>query len=151
MNAVEFIKQDHRQIEELFGSFLDAESESTQEEVFQQIETGLTAHSDMEEQVFYPALQGVAPDEVKEALEEHAEVKQMLADLLDADVNDEDFDSRFQKLMRSIIMYKRRSRQTASWKSQQNIWTTIGCRRWPMKCAASNAGSKTTWLLDHDK
>jgi len=102
MNAVEFIKQDHRQIEELFRSFLDAESESTQEEVFQQIETGLTAHSDMEEQVFYPALQGVAPDEVKEALEEHAEVKQMLADLLDADVNDEDFDSRFQKLMDEV-------------------------------------------------
>ncbi len=102
MNAIEFIKEDHLRIEELFQKFLAAEGETTEESLFQQIETGLSAHSEMEEQVFYPALKDIAGDKVKEALKEHAEVKQMLADLLDADLNDEDFEPKFQKLVEDV-------------------------------------------------
>jgi hemerythrin superfamily protein len=102
MNAIEFIKQDHRRIEELFQSFLSAESDTTLENLFQEIETGLSAHAEMEEQVFYPALKGIVPDKVDEAIKEHAEVKQLLADMLDADLNDEDFDSRFHQLVDDV-------------------------------------------------
>jgi hemerythrin superfamily protein len=102
MNAIDFIKQDHLRIEELFQNFLAAESEMTQEDLFQEIETGLSAHSEMEEEVLYPALKDIAPDKVDEALQEHAEVKDMLADLLDADVGEEDFESRFQKLVSDV-------------------------------------------------
>ncbi len=102
MNAIEFIKEDHRRIEEFFQNFLDAESEMTQEDLFQEIETGLSAHSEMEEEALYPALKEIAPDKVDEALKEHAEVKQMLADLLDADLSDEKFESKFQKLVADV-------------------------------------------------
>jgi hemerythrin superfamily protein len=99
MNAIELIKQDHQQIEELFRDFFETESETALEDNFQQIETVLTAHSEMEEQVFYPAVEEFAPDKVEEAVREHAEVKEMLADLLDADLNEDTFESKFQKLM----------------------------------------------------
>jgi hemerythrin superfamily protein len=102
MNAIEFIKQDHRRIEELFENFLDAESEMTQEDLLQEIETGLSGHSEMEEQVFYPALKAIAPDKVDEALKEHSEVKQILADLLDPDLNEDDFESRFHTLVKDV-------------------------------------------------
>ena len=102
MNAIELIKQDHQRIEELFRNFFETESETSQEDIFQQIETGLTAHSEMEEQVFYPALEEFAPDKVEEAVKEHAEVKEMLADLLDADLNEQTFESKFQKLMDDV-------------------------------------------------
>ena len=102
MNAIDFIKQDHVRIEKLFQNFLRSESETTQEDLFQEIEIGLSAHSEMEEQVFYPALKDIAPDKVDEALKEHAEVKQMLADLLDADLSDEKFESSFQKLVEDV-------------------------------------------------
>ena len=102
MNPIEFIKQDHRRIEELFQNFLAAESDMTQEDLLQEIETGLIAHSEMEEQVFYPAMKDIAPDTVIEALKEHAEVKQMLADLPDADLGDEGFEFRFQKLVEDV-------------------------------------------------
>lgn len=102
MNAIEFIKQDHRRIEEYFENFLDAESDMNQEDLFQEIETGLSAHSEMEEQFLYPALQDVAPEKVDESLKEHAEVKELLADLLDADVNEETFESGFRKLAESV-------------------------------------------------
>jgi len=102
MNAIEFIKQDHLRIEELFQNFLRSESETAKENLFQEIETGLSTHSEMEEQAFYPALKDIAPDKVDEALKEHAEVKQMLADLLDADLSDEKFESSFQKLVDDV-------------------------------------------------
>jgi hemerythrin superfamily protein len=102
MNVIEFIKQDHRRIEELFENFLDAESDMTQEDLFQEIETGLSAHSEMEEQVLYPALKDIAPDKVHEALKDHAEVKELLADLLDADLGENDFESSFQKLVQDV-------------------------------------------------
>ena len=102
MNATDFIKQDHVRIEKLFQNFLRSESETTRENLFQEIEIGLSAHSEMEEQVFYPALKDIAPDKVDEALKEHAEVKQMLADLLDADLSDEKFESSFQKLVEDV-------------------------------------------------
>lgn len=102
MNAIEFIKQDHLRIEELFQSFLRTESETAQENLFQEIETGLSAHSEMEEQALYPELKGIAPEKVDEALKDHAEVKQLLADLLDVDLSDEKFESSFQKLVEDV-------------------------------------------------
>ncbi|HEY2384125.1 MAG TPA: hemerythrin domain-containing protein [Terriglobia bacterium] len=102
MNAIEFIKQDHRRIEEFFENFLDAESEMTQDDLFREIETGLSAHSEMEEQALYPALQDIVPGKVDEALEEHAEVKELLADLHDADLTEEGFESGFRKLVEDV-------------------------------------------------
>jgi len=102
MDAIELIKEDHQRIEELFHDFFETESETAQEDIFQLIETGLMAHSEMEEQVFYPAVEEFAPEKVEEAFREHAGVKELLADLLDADLNEETFESMFQKLMDDV-------------------------------------------------
>jgi hemerythrin superfamily protein len=102
MDAIELLKQDHRRVEQLFSDFLENESETTQEDLFQQIETELLAHGEAEEQVFYPALREHAADKVEEALKEHGRVKQLLADLLDEDVNEEDFESKFTQLMEDV-------------------------------------------------
>src|SRR4051794_22914646 len=102
MDAIELIKTDHRRIEELFGKFLETESDMTQEELFQQIETGLNGHSEMEENVLYKELKQFAPDKVEEAIEEHAAVKELLAELLDDDIDDDSFETRFNQLMDDV-------------------------------------------------
>jgi hemerythrin superfamily protein len=102
MNAVELIKQDHREVEKLFAHFLETDSENTQEDLYQRIHTTLTAHAEMEERVFYPAVRQFAPEQVDEALREHAEVKQILAELLDADINEEEAETRFERLMDDV-------------------------------------------------
>jgi hemerythrin superfamily protein len=102
MNAVELIKQDHREVEKLLAHFLETDSENTQEDLYQRIQAALTAHAEMEERVFYPVVKQFAPEQVEEALREHAEVKQTLAELLDADLNEEDFETRFLKLMDEV-------------------------------------------------
>jgi hemerythrin superfamily protein len=94
MNAIDLIKNDHRKVEDLFAQITSSgESEpSEQEKILQQIEKELLVHGDIEEQIFYPAVQGLAAGKVEEAIGEHAEVKELLADLLELDIDDDQFD-----------------------------------------------------------
>jgi hemerythrin superfamily protein len=102
MNPVDIIKEDHRRIEELFAKFLETDSEVTQESLFEQIETGLNTHSEMEERVLYPALRKFAPEKVDEAIDEHAQVKDLLLDLLESDLDEDAFESQFNRLVEDV-------------------------------------------------
>jgi hemerythrin superfamily protein len=102
MDAIKLIKQDHQMVDELFTRFLQTDSENTQEDLFQKIETALNAHTEMEERVFYPAVRQFAADKVDEAVREHSQVKELLADILDADVDDDTFESQFNRLVEDV-------------------------------------------------
>jgi hypothetical protein len=102
MDAIEVLKNDHRKVEQLFADFLASDSDLEQEEIFQQIQTELTAHAEAEEKVFYPRLREVAAADVEEAIEEHAEAKQLLMNMLDMDFEDEGFEVAFMQLMESV-------------------------------------------------
>jgi hemerythrin superfamily protein len=105
MDAIELIKQDHRNVERLFTEFLETEDTEVdnREDLFQQIETELNAHTEAEEKVFYPAMQSKAPDKVQESLREHSQVKQLLAELLDLDFDEDEFPIKFNKLMEDVL------------------------------------------------
>jgi hemerythrin superfamily protein len=98
MDAIEFIKQDHRKIAELFEQFLQAESDMTQEELLQAIQNGLSTHSEMEERVLYPELKSIAAVQVERALQEHLEIRKMPAELLDEDLDEDSFVRQFREL-----------------------------------------------------
>jgi hemerythrin superfamily protein len=102
MNAVDIIKEDHRRIEDLFAKFLETDSEITQETLFEQIETGLNTHSEMEERVLYPALRQFAAGKVDEAIDEHSEVKDLLLELLESDLDEDAFESQFNRLVEDV-------------------------------------------------
>jgi Hemerythrin HHE cation binding domain len=103
MNAIDLLKQDHRNVEELFAKFLQLQgSEEEREQLFQQIQTELFVHGEAEEKVFYPLLMAEIPDQIDEALEEHLEIKEMLAELLDIDFDEEDFDTKFTAMMKAV-------------------------------------------------
>jgi hemerythrin superfamily protein len=104
MNAIELIKNDHRKVDGLFSEYLAAEIDDLdqREDLFQQIEKELLAHGDAEEQILYPAIQSEAPDVVEEALSEHQEVKQLLSEMLEYEVDDEEFDKRMTTLIESV-------------------------------------------------
>jgi hypothetical protein len=104
MNAIDLIKSDHREVDRLFAEILEAEDADTdgREEIFQQLERSLLVHADIEEQVFYPALEEVAPSDIEEAMSEHQEVKQLLAEMLELEVDDEEFDKKLVTLMERV-------------------------------------------------
>src|SRR5215467_5043777 len=104
MNAIDLLKQYHQEVQKLFSEFMSAEDEdfARREDVFQQIDKALLAHSDAEEQIFYPSMEKYAPDLVKEALDEHRTVKQLLLEMLDLEVDDEEFDKRMNMLIENV-------------------------------------------------
>jgi hemerythrin superfamily protein len=91
MDAIDLLKKDHRDIERLFSAFDQARDADEQRDIFRQIADALTIHTQIEEAHFYPTIRVVDDELVHLALEEHLQIKQLIADLLDMDPNDEQF------------------------------------------------------------
>lgn len=104
MNAIDLIKDDHREVERLFSEFLAAEDSEVQqrEDIFQQLEKELLAHADIEEQIFYPAVKDFMAGEIEEAIYEHQVVERMLSELLAMEVEDEAFEKKLIHLMEQV-------------------------------------------------
>ena len=104
MNAIDLLKDDHREVERLFSEFISSEDSQPdqREDIFQQIEKELLVHGDVEERIFYPAVESIAPEKVEEAVREHAQVKQILAEMLELEIEDEAFDKKLTMLMETV-------------------------------------------------
>jgi hemerythrin superfamily protein len=81
-NAIEMLRKDHREVEDLFEKFESAD-EQEQEELCRQMVDALTEHARIEEEVFYPYLREASDriDLIEEANVEHATAKQLIAEL----------------------------------------------------------------------
>ena len=83
-NVIELLNQDHRTVERLFAEF-----ESTQDfDVALQICEELTVHATVEEEIVYPVLERVDATLEREAEQEHAEAKQLIARIQTMDPTD---------------------------------------------------------------
>jgi len=107
VNAIEMLKRQHREVEELFEELegVGENAKKSQERVFQQIADALAVHSEIEEKIFYPeAKEAVedAEDELREAVEEHLSVKRIIADLMQSGPQDEQFLPRCQVLKEQV-------------------------------------------------
>jgi len=81
------LKRDHKEVKELLKSILRSEDAEERDEMFTKMRTALTAHSEAEEEMFYPRLEE-DDDTRTDALEakvEHAIVKNLLEELEAAD------------------------------------------------------------------
>jgi hemerythrin superfamily protein len=104
MDALELLKQDHQKVKELFEQAEDSEAGTEQKRIFNQIKTELETHARIEESVFYPAMQKHQELEemVREALEEHNQVKILLKEMENLVNDGEKFESKFQMLMEDV-------------------------------------------------
>jgi len=80
-NAVDMIKADHRKVEQLYQQFQQGQG-SQKQHLAEQICQELTIHAQLEESIFYPAVQQKLGPQgsslVQEALKEHDEMKQKI-------------------------------------------------------------------------
>jgi len=111
MNVIELLKKDHEMVSGLFKSFeaaKESESEADKEQVVGQICEELTAHATVEEELFYPAVAAraaedeKAEDAVREANEEHALVKGLVADLEEMSASDEQYEAKV-KVLKDVV------------------------------------------------
>jgi hemerythrin superfamily protein len=105
MNAIEMLEGQHREVEDLFEKFEKAgeNARKTKEKLCRQISDKLAVHAEIEEKLFYPeAKSEETEDMLREAVEEHLSVKRVLADLLETEVADDQFDARMKVLKEQI-------------------------------------------------
>jgi hemerythrin superfamily protein len=104
MNALEILKQDHQKVKQLFQEARHATDQNKRKDLFDKIDTELEIHAHIEETVFYPALEEheELKDMVAEALEEHQDAKTLLEELEELGPENHDFGSKLQELMESV-------------------------------------------------
>ncbi len=80
-DALALLKNDHREVEDLFQDYENANGE--QNALALKICLALEVHAQIEEEIFYPAVRNAIAnsDLVSEAIAEHASVKQLVAQI----------------------------------------------------------------------
>lgn len=106
MNAFTLLKADHKKVAGLLEK-IDETTErgvKTREELFTQLKSELDVHAQIEETIFYPAIEDAKETHeiTLEAYEEHRVVKQLLGELETMDKGDEQWTARFTVLKENI-------------------------------------------------
>jgi hemerythrin superfamily protein len=91
MNAIDMLKQQHREVEQLFERFgaTGEGAAKTREKLCQQIGDALAVHAEIEEKIFYPeSKQEDTEDLLRESVEEHLVVKRLVAEIMELEPAD---------------------------------------------------------------
>ena len=103
-DAVALLKQDHRTVEDLFEKFEKASGDGRKQKLAEEICLELSVHAQIEEEIFYPACEGkVDEDLLKESYVEHDAAKLLIAEIMAAGGNgDEFYDAKVKVLQEEI-------------------------------------------------
>jgi hemerythrin superfamily protein len=103
-DAVALLKADHRQVEKWFSQFEKTRSDSRKSELAAQICTALKVHTQIEEEIFYPAFIAATEDKDThhEAIVEHNGAKNLIAEIEKASPDDDYYDAKVTVLAEMI-------------------------------------------------
>ena len=80
--AVTLLKKDHREVEAMFDEYEQLGDETEKLALFQEIALALKVHTQIEEEIFYPAERGQVEDDLlDEAQVEHDGAKKLIAEI----------------------------------------------------------------------
>ncbi len=101
-DAIALLKADHRKVEGLFEKFESARG-SAKQEIAELICNELKIHTMLEEEIFYPALEGkIEKETLSEAYVEHDGAKVLINDIMVGGPDDEFYDSKVKVLSEEI-------------------------------------------------
>ena len=103
-DAIALLKQDHREVEDLFAQFEKATGDGRKQKLAEQICLELSVHAKIEEEIFYPACEGkVDEDLLKESYVEHDGAKMLITEIIAGGPQaDEYYDSKVKVLQEEI-------------------------------------------------
>lgn len=103
MDAIALLKADHRKVEGLFEQFESSRSESKKGEIARQICMELIVHTQIEEEIFYPAVRpAVEKDLMDESYVEHDGAKMLIAEILASEPGVDFYDAKVKVLSEEI-------------------------------------------------
>jgi hemerythrin superfamily protein len=102
MDAIEMLEEQHRDVEDLFEELEGAEA-SDKQDLFDELADQLAVHALIEEMHFYPAVRARRTDDLlAESLEEHRQIKHLLAELMNLDPRNQLFEDRLALLKETV-------------------------------------------------
>jgi hemerythrin superfamily protein len=103
-DAIALLKADHRQVEKWFSEFQSARSDDRKAKLATSICKALRAHTQIEEEIFYPAfLEATSDSDVHhEAIVEHAGAKKLIQEIEASGPEDDFFDAKVTVLSEMI-------------------------------------------------
>jgi hemerythrin superfamily protein len=104
LDAVTLLEHDHREVKSLFKEFEKATQLESRLDLAQHIGQKLSVHAQVEELKFYPAIKAIpeVADMVAESLEEHRQVKELIAELKGMQPSDKTFEPKMKVLMEDV-------------------------------------------------
>ena len=103
MDAITLLRDDHRKVEDLFEQFEKATGDGRKQKLALEICKELTIHTIIEEEIFYPAIEGkVDEDLLKESFVEHDAAKVLIAEIEAGGPSDEYYDAKVKVLKEEI-------------------------------------------------
>jgi hypothetical protein len=102
-NAITLLKADHRKVEDLFSEYESAKGAAAKRKLAEQICLELTVHTQIEEEIFYPACKGkVEGDLLDESYVEHDGAKVLIAEIENGKPSDAYYDAKVTVLAEQI-------------------------------------------------
>jgi len=100
VSALELLEQDHREVEGFFDEYEKLKDADEKERIALKICLALTVHTQIEEEVFYPAVREAIEraELIDEAIVEHASAKKLISEIEEMDSNDELYDAKVKVL-----------------------------------------------------
>ena len=103
MDAITLLRDDHRKVEDLFEQFEKATGDGRKQKLALEICKELTIHTILEEEIFYPSIEGkVDEDLLKESFVEHDAAKVLIAEIEAGGPSDEYYDAKVKVLKEEI-------------------------------------------------
>ncbi len=105
-DATSLLKADHKLVASLFKDFEATSSSSKKKQLVDQICKELSIHAQVEEEIFYPAVQKATKDHelVPEAMVEHSTLKDLIAEVKGVQPNGDMYDAKV-KVMSEYVKH----------------------------------------------
>ena len=99
------IRLDHTHAVSVFHQYTQYKSPRTRQALAETLCLALEIHAQLEEEIFYPAMQRVEQDEpvLKKSVPEHDELRRLIAKLRASSPHDDDYDDTVAELMRDVL------------------------------------------------
>jgi hemerythrin superfamily protein len=124
MKATDLLKQQHKDVMDLFEEIEEAEDRESRRDLMEHIVAQIKVHSKIEEEIFYPAVRGLgiqkAEEMILEALEEHHVVDLVIADLPRVDPEDERFVAKM-TVFHELVEHHAKEEEKEMFKSAQRL------------------------------
>jgi hemerythrin superfamily protein len=124
MNAIDLLIQQHDEVDALIAEIEEADDDATRAASFTALADSLAAHAKIEETIFYPAVMAKQTEDLLlESVEEHLQIKRMLADLLALSIDDEHFDAKLAVMKEEIEHHAREEEEGELFPKVQKLFS----------------------------